>query len=279
MHLTSILCPDCREPLYAGDTACPSCKRNLSSQTREVLRRIEVRGGADSREAGGAQGHCAMGSRDGWLRVRDGIHLVWCGELATCIVLGVMVVADLLGSPTGGVLDQFIKLVWVVATLICIVGMYRCLATPEESGLRPTIIGAMVCLSLSSLFWTATLFTNAIWPDSSTGFGLFVIVFHTMSLVGQFLFMVFVADIIDYFGAYRIADSARYLNMTLQAFAVASLLWFVFGLFGGLTGPNIMFWGSFAVHIWYLRVVSQTRDLLTAKVNVVRFARAVMAER
>ena len=224
----------------------------------------------------------AMGSREQWLTVRDGFGLIYNGIYFSWVVWAH---AFLLWLITGSPLPILLGcLVGVAGEAMCILGLVKLLAAPAESGFRGKIVWSV------ALMGAGTVHSLAMGAGLLNGDGEWQrILVHAVSharLAADILFLLFVRHLGRYFGHYdmaRTASSILKLNLTLIAVFGGGILAAL-----GLGMPDTVYvflWVVTMLIAWPVLVIRNmylmrdARDMLTARVEMARFADAVMTER
>ena len=281
------------------DSVCPSCQREVGGHTRHILRRKEARRTGDTAAASYAApasaDRGAMGSRQQWLSVRDGLAMMYNGILVmliSALSLILLMFFGMLGALLGGAGI-------LAGAVMIVVGQFRCLATPEESGFKWKIVWSVVLWAIGMVGTIVIAYMNyqaaasgRFMAASAGAPPLLSAALSVLQIGANVLFLLFLADIGNYFGNYKLSKSARGLTIFAIVYALAQLA------MGAITGAAtqapgslqgaagalgivalLMLVAAIVLLIWNLRVIKDSRDTLTAKVEKIRFARSVMAER
>ncbi|MGE0430697.1 MAG: hypothetical protein AB7K09_23420 [Planctomycetota bacterium] len=281
----SVLCPSCTEPLFVTDLACPRCDKPVRGETLDILRTYDGRdrAGGDARpRRRRPRVRYAMGSREQWLKVRDGFNLMYRGMFGACVIVSH---ALLLWLFVGNAVLPVAMICILVTDLMIIRGQYLLLSTPAESGFRGKIVAS---LSLSLLVALDSL-TNSFGVSFGEWSRAVGVCIGIARISADVLFLLFIRDVGRYFGHYDMAHMASHLvrwTVALSSLFIASYAWQVaFGEVGQVGAFMFMLWviaSVFVVPYFVLRnlyLIRDAGDTLTARVELVRFADAVMTER
>ncbi|MBI1368639.1 MAG: hypothetical protein GC162_08280 [Planctomycetes bacterium] len=254
-------CPMCGELIAAGATQCRYCGEVFSAPLRDLF---------------GGEGDL---SDPGWLKVAQGLRLIYLG--VCIIVLGAIlfgVGAAIMSGTARGRVDEisafvvlagFAGLIFLGAFITMIVGQVKCTAVPEATGARGMINGAVVCLIISIL-------CNIIVATSKVE--EIELIAGLVSMVGYFLFMLFIQRTAIHLGDEPTARSAKHLMGTMAGIYLAMIVFRVLSITdpnavddpGAVTGilGLIVGLGGLICLFWYLRLIVGLRKRILAMIGL-----------